>query len=266
MQLKNILIVYTKPRNTTEKLTLNLVQKILKKYKINYKNVIREKLSKKLVQNKELVIAVGGDGTFLMASHFIFNKMLMLGVNSDPKCKEGFFMATNKNDFERKLKRILKGDYEIKKLHRLEAFVGDKKISELALNEFYVASAKAYHTARYGFTIKGKRERQKSSGVLVSTAAGSYAWIKSAGGKTLPLYSDKFEYLIREPYCGRTAAKCSLVNGILGKNEEVLIEFEVGKGVIIADSTGKENRFDSEQKVTVKLSKKPLNVISFSKK
>ena len=56
------------------------------------------------------------------------------------------------------------------------------------------------------------------------------------------------------------------MNGIWDKNEEVLIEFEVGNGVIIADSTGKEHKFDSNQKVTIKVSKKPLNVISFSGK
>ena len=108
-------------------------------------------------------------------------------------------------------------------------------------------------------------ERQKSSGVLVSTAAGSYAWIKSAGGKELPLYSDDFEYIIREPYCGRTAAKCRLFNDILKKDEKIVIEFELGNGIIIADSTATEHKFKSGEKVTIKLSKKPLHIISFGR-
>ena len=217
MKLKNVLISYARVINKEQKSALSFVEKILKKHKINYDIVVREKLKRSYFRNKDLILAVGGDGTFLMTSHFIFDGTPLLGLNSDPSCREGFFMVTTKKDFDRKLKKVLKGNYKVKKLHRLEAFLGSRKISELALNEFYVASAKAYHTARYYFTIKGKRERQKSSGVLVSTAAGSYAWIKSAGGKTLPLYSDKLEYLIREPYCGRTAAKCSLVKGVLNK-------------------------------------------------
>ena len=266
MKLKNILIVYTTPINREEKSTLSSIKKILKKHKVGYKLVIREKLNKKLFQNKDLILVIGGDGTFLMASHYIFDKTLLFGVNSNPLSKEGFFMSATNNDFEKKLVRILNNDCRIRNFHRLEGFIGNKKISELALNEFYVASEKPYHTARYYLTIRGKRERQKSSGVLISSASGSYAWIKSAGGKTLPLESDKLEYLIREPYCGRTAAKCTLVNGILNKNEKLEIEFEVGNGIIIADSTGKEHKFKAKQKVTIKISKIPLNVISFAKK
>ena len=218
MDIKNTLVVYTNPSNNEEKSTLELVKRILKKYKIDCKIVHRNKLSKKLFQNKDLVVAVGGDGTFIRASHFILDKTPMLGINSDPRYKEGFFMAAVKKDFEKKFKKMLNDDYKIKKLQRLEAYIDNKKISELALNEFYIASEKQHHTAKYFLNVRGKKERQKSSGVLVSTAAGSNAWIKSAGGKILPLYSNKFEYLVREPYCGRLYAKCGLINGILNKN------------------------------------------------
>lgn len=263
MKLKNVLIVYTETINKTQKSTLSLVQKTLKKYKIYYNIAIREKLNINLFKNKGLIIAVGGDGTFLIASHYIFGKTLMIGVNSDPDYKEGFFMSATKDDFRIKLKKILKSKFKIKKLHRLEAYIGKKKIPEFALNEFYVAAAIPYHTAKYYFSINGKRERQKSSGILVSTAAGSNAWMKSAGGKILNLNSDKFQYLIREPYSGRTAKKCTLVNGILNKNQKIIIEFEISDGLILADSTGKEHRFKAKEKVVIKLSNKPIYAVSF---
>ena len=264
MKINNTLVVYKNPTNNEEKATLELVKRILKKNNINYKIAHRSKLSKKLFQNKDLIVAVGGDGTFLRASHFIFGKTPMLGVNSDPKYKEGFFMVTVKKDFEEKFKKILSDNYKIKKLQRLEAHVNNKKISELALNEFYIASEKPYHTAVYFFGVRGKKERQKSSGVLISTAAGSRAWIKSAGGKILPLNVDKFEYLVREPYYGRTCAKCNLVNGILNKNEKIEIIFEFGNGVLIVDSLSKEHKFKAGKKVTVKMSNKPLYCVSFN--
>src|SRR3989338_11163020 len=263
MKIKNILVVYTKLKNLAEKRTLHVVEKTLKKYNANYIISKRERLNKKLFQNKELVIAVGGDGTFLRASHFIFNKTPLLGVNSDPKCKEGFFMSAAKNDFEKKFKKILKKDYKIKKLHRLEAYIGRKKVPELALNEFYISSKKEYHTARYHLTVRGKKERQKSSGIIISTAAGSYAWMKSAGGKQLPLNSDKFEYMVREPYCGRISAKCGLVNGILDKDEKIIVEFEAGNGILIADSLSVEHMFKAKEEVMVKMSNKPLHSVSF---
>ena len=109
----------------------------------------------------------------------------------------------------------------------------------------------------------GKKESQKSSGVLISTAAGSHAWIKSAGGKILPLESTKFEYLVREPYYGRTCSKCRLVNNILSEKEKIEIMFEVGNGILIVDSLSKEHKFRSGDRVMVKISKKPLYFISF---
>jgi len=262
MKLENILIVYTESRRLAEKRTLKLVQEVVKKNKIKYSIQIREKLNKNLFKGKDLVLVVGGDGTFLMAAHHVLDKIPLMGINSDPSCKEGFFMISDIQDFERKFDKVIKGKFKIKELHTLEAFIGKKKIPELALNEYYVASEKPYHTARYYLTIKGVRERQKSSGVLISTAAGSYAWVKSAGGKELPLESDKFEYLIREPYCGRTAAKCSLVNGILNRNEKLVIEFEMGNGIVIADSIANEFKFKSKQKVTIKISDKKIYVVS----
>ena len=263
MKIKNILVVYTKPKNLAEKQTLQVVEKTLKKYNINYTISKRERLNKILFQDMDLVIAVGGDGTFLRASHFIFDKTPILGVNSDPKCKEGFFMSAAKNDFQKKFKKILKKDYKIKKLHRLEAYIGRKKVPELALNEFYVSSEKEYRTARYYLTVRGKRERQKSSGIIISTAAGSYAWMKSAGGKQLPLNSDKFEYMVREPYCGRINAKCNLVKGILDKDEKIIAEFELWGGILIADSLSVEHTFKAKEKVAVKMSNKPLHSVSF---
>ena len=144
-----------------------------------------------------------------------------------------------------------------------EIKLNNKKIKELALNEFYIASEKDYHTARYFLNVSGKKERQKSSGILISTPAGSNAWIKSAGGSILPLNSNKFEYLVREPYCGKISAKCSLINNVLNKNEKLELVFEVGNGIIIADSLSKEHKFRAGQKVIVRMSENPLYYISF---
>ena len=265
MKINSTLLVYAEPTNKEEKSTLDVVRSTLKKYKINYIDSKREILNKKLFQNKDLIIVVGGDGTFLRVSHFIFDKTPIFGVNSDPRYKEGFFMAAMKKDFEKKIKKIVKNNFEMKKIQRLEAYIGNRKIQELALNEFYVASEKQHHTARYFLSVRGKKEKQKSSGILISTAAGSNAWIKSAGGKILPLNSGKFEYLVREPYCGRVSARCGLANGILNKNEKLEVVFESSKGVLIADSLGNEHKFKAGQKVMVKISKNLLYIVSFNR-
>lgn len=263
MKIDHILVVYTKPKNKLQKDTIKHVKEVLKKNKISF--IIHERffLRPRYFKNMDMILVIGGDGTFLRTSHFVMDKTPLMGVNLDPANKEGFFMVSDKKDFEKKLKKVIAGKHKIKQLHRVQAYIGNKKVAEPALNEYYIASEVPYHTARYHLTLRGKRERQKSSGVLVGTAAGSYAWIKSAGGKTLPLFSDNFTYVIREPYCGRTAAKCSLHSGILKKNEKISIEFEIGNGIIIADSTANEYEFKAGQKVTISLSDKPIHAIRF---
>ena len=99
MKINNILIVYANPKNNAEKSTLELVKNTLRKYKIDYKVVHRGESNKELFKNKDLIIAVGGDGTFIKASHSVFDKTPMLGVNSDPRYKEGFLMSTSKTGF-----------------------------------------------------------------------------------------------------------------------------------------------------------------------
>ena len=263
MNIKNTLVVYATPTSSEQKKTISSVKSALKKCRIKHAIVHRGKLGKKSFENRDLAIAVGGDGTFLNTAHFIFSNMHILGVNSDPKFKEGFFMAASRKDFEKKFNRILDGDYKIRKLSRLEAYINGKKVPELALNEFYISRVKEYRTARYYIAITRMKERQKSSGIIISTAAGSHAWMKSAGGKTLPIDSNKFEYLVREPYCGRISAKCQLVNGILDKNDKLEIGFELGKGILIADSLSREHKFRAGQKIIVKVSEKPLYSIMF---
>ena len=260
MKLKNILTVYTPPTTKEQKSTLNMVIKILKKYKINFSIANRDKLNKKQLKNKDMVIAVGGDGTFLRAAQFV-DKQLIFGVNADIKNKEGFFMKSDKNDFEKKLKKIIKNQFNVRKLPRLEACINNKKIETFALNEFFIGARKSYHAAKYVIDIDGKKERQKSSGVLATTPTGSYAWAKSCCNKTLPLNSKNYQFVVREPYEGKVFKNYKLKYVVLNKNEKINIVSEMLDGILIADSVSREYSFKNGSKATIKLSDKHLNAL-----
>lgn len=260
MKLSNILVVYTRPTTREYKLTLELVKKVLKKYKIKYHLANRDLLNEIKFHNHNFVLAVGGDGTFLRAAQFI-NNQLIFGVNADIKSKEGFFMEGNKHNFEDKLKKIIKGSYKIKKMPRLEAYVNDRKINSCALNEFYIGAKKGYHAAKYIVELDGVKERHKSSGILVTTPAGSYAWASACSGKKLALNSKKFQFIVREPYEGRVFKDYKLKCGTLNKNQKLKIYSEMLDGVIVADSVGKEFSFKNGSKAIIKLSNNYLNLI-----
>lgn len=260
MELKNALIVYTRPTTKEYKLTLDRAINILKKYKIGFRLANRDKLSKAHFKNKEIIIAVGGDGTFLRAAHFV-GRQVLFGVNADVKNKEGFFMKSDKADFERKLRGIMKNEIKVRKLPRLEAWINNKKIETPALNEFFIGPRKSYQSAKYIIKINGKRERQKSSGILATTPSGSYAWAKSCCKKTMPLNSKKFQFVVREPYEGRIFGNYKLKHGLLGKNQKISIVSEMLDGILVADSVSKEYRLKNGSKATIRLSNKCLKTI-----
>ena len=260
MKLEKVLVVYTHPAYGVYKSTLDKVKKTLKKYRISYNLADRDKLKHDQFLNRDLIIAVGGDGTFLRAAQFV-DSQTILGVNADVNSKEGFFMSSDKSDFEQILKKILCRKISIKKFPRLETFVNNKKIEMLALNELFIGPKKAYHAAKYILKLGGKKERQKSSGVLATTPAGSYAWAKACGIKTMRLDSKKFQFVVREAYEGKVFRNYKLKNGILKPKQKIEIISEMLDGIIVADSVGIEHPFKNGSKAAVKLSKKGLNAV-----
>ncbi len=260
MKIKSILVVFTTPRTNEQKDSLTTIRKALKSKNLKFKLANRDKLRKEQFNDKELVMAVGGDGTFLRAAQFISNQMI-LGINADPKNKEGFFMSCDKNDFESKLKRILKNDCSLTRFPRLEAHIDNKKIDTYALNEFFIGPKKSYHAAKYVIRIGGFSERHKSSGILITTPAGSHAWAKACNGKTLPLDSRQFQFIVREPYEGNVFGDYRLKFGLLGNNQKIIVISEMLDGIIVGDSVSREYQFKNGSKAIIKLSDNYLNAI-----
>lgn len=260
MKLSNVLVVYTHPAYGIYKSTLDTVKRTLKKFMVNYNLADRDKLRHEQFQNRDLIIAVGGDGTFLRAAQFI-GRQLVLGVNADTLNKEGFFMSCDKSNFKSMLEKILDGRIKIKKFPRLEAYINNKKIGAAALNEFFIGPKKAYHAAKYIISLEGAKERQKSSGVLVTTPAGSYAWAKACGIRNMPLGSNNFQFVVREPYEGKVFRGYRLKKRVLTPNQKLKIVSEMLDGTIVADSVGKEHSFMNGSTAKVGLSKNYLNVV-----
>ena len=260
MEFNKVLVVYTIPRTYTQKKSLDFVKKILQKYELNFTLANRDKLKASQFLNKDLIIAVGGDGTFLRAAQFS-NESIMLGVNADPKNKEGFFMKCHSKSFERVLKKLLYNKIKTRKLPRLEARISGKKIGSFAVNEFFIGPRKAYQASKYIIKVDKHKERHKSSGIIVATPAGSYAWASASHGKKMHLDSKNFQYVVREPYMGKIFRDYKLRRGILKKGRKITVISEMLDGIVVADSVSKEYSLKHGQKVEVKMSEKPVEVV-----
>lgn len=147
----------------------------------------------------DLVIAIGGDGTTLGTSHFVTDALL-LGVNSAPGDSVGHFCAVHRQNFATRLQEVLRGAWLPTLLTRLAVSLDDRPLPELALNDVLIAHDCPAATTRYLMELNGYEEEHRSSGVWISTAAGSTAGIHSAGGRKMPLSSRRLQYLVRELY------------------------------------------------------------------
>jgi NAD+ kinase len=153
----------------------------------------------------DLVITVGGDGTLLAASHQIGAGGKLLGVNSAPDHSVGFFCGAKKGSVAKTIARALAGELAETELTRMRVDLNGKCIHARVLNEALFCHASPAATSRYILRVTGAdgstgEEDQRSSGLWVGPAAGSTAAQRSAGGKILPLESERIQYVVREPY------------------------------------------------------------------
>lgn len=260
--MENATVVYMNLDIKEHRKTLEVVRSALDKANINCVGCQREDANISHFNKADLVIVVGGDGTFLRAAQYV-DKQLMLGVNSYPEEKEGFFTRATRKDFKEKLDRVLNGRFKLLKLVRAGCRINGSALPP-ALNEYYFGYPKAYHVARYRIKFKGIQERHKSSGIIVGTPAGSHAWIGSAGGKKMKLDARDLQWVVREPYGRRVTKHDKLTRGFVKEKEKLKIISEMrGTGVVVADSIEKEYVVMKNDEVEFFVSDKDINFVEF---
>lgn len=254
MKLRNVLVVHKIGFTDKEKKAYNTILEILKKKGIFFRVISLLEVHASVLHDRDLVIVIGGDGTFLKTTHAA-TAVPFLCINANPEKTEGFFSRTTATTAEKKLAKIRAGKIKPKTLWRLQAAINGRLI-EPCMNEYYIGEQKPYHVSRYVFQCDGICEIQKSSGLLVCTAAGSSAWCRSAGGKVLALDKKEFQAVVREPYIGRLA-KTKIKKKIF-KNAVVSITALSEGIVVVADAVGKEHSVPRNSTVVIKQSEKPL--------
>ncbi|MBI5481831.1 MAG: NAD(+)/NADH kinase [Deltaproteobacteria bacterium] len=146
------------------------------------------------IAGRDLVVAVGGDGTFLEVSHYVTDATL-LGVNSDPGGSTGFFCCATAESFGASLDAL--DQLPRTALHRVEMVRDGVRLPELVLNDVLYAHANPAATSRYRIVVDGRTTTHRSSGLLVCTAAGSSAWMYQEGGALMPLDAPGLQYCHR---------------------------------------------------------------------
>lgn len=210
------------------------------KSELNARNITttwRHDFSGVIPDNFDLVITVGGDGTVLHASHSI-GKAPVLSINSSPETSTGYFTSGDASQFATIIDNVLAGKMKLLKLFRMEVKVNGEVVNSRILNDVLFSNNCPASTTRYELRVNSASEHQISSGVWISTAAGSTAAIKAAGGNPMETGLCNLQYAVREPCPGGGRDHLhlpTLTNGIIRSEDSIAIRSKSASATLFID-------------------------------
>jgi NAD+ kinase len=210
----------------------------------------------------DLVVTLGGDGTLLWASQAIGAGCPVVAINSAPKDSVGYFCAATNEHLADVLRDALRGALRERELTRMRVELDGKLCSSRVLNDALFSHLSPAATTRYAIVFHGNREEHKSSGVWVATAAGSTAAIRSAGGRALPIGSEKLQFVEREPYAlGK--ARHHLLRGVIAGNQRLQIQSHMRIGRLYLDGPHIWHAVQIGSRIRFGRSDEPLTLLGF---
>lgn len=246
---------------------------------VKHQTIERERLPTFMFGDDDLVITVGQDGLVSNTAKYLDGPPIF-AINPDATRYDGILMPFERSTFQGPLRAALKGQHR-HKIVRLAEATSSANQSLLAFNDFFVG-ARSHVSARYEICIGKQRERQSSSGVIVSTGAGSTGWLQSiyagaAGvieafggtvipppnGGRLPWDSEQLVYSVREPFpSGATGT--SMVHGLVDNTAPLQLVSHMGSdGVVFSDGVESDYlAFNAGTTVQIGIAKQVARLIS----
>jgi len=194
---------------------------------------------------KDLVVAVGQDGLVANVAKYVGGQPIV-PVNPDPARFDGVLLPFQTPQARQAVERVLAGKARVREITLAEAKLADGQ-RLLAFNDLYVG-ARTHVSARYKIGNGKASEAQSSSGVLVSTGAGSTGWLSSVfnmaagiasftGGKAgeapkLQWEDPRLVFVVREPFASRHS-KIGTVAGVIKPGEHLALESQMPSGGVI---------------------------------
>jgi NAD kinase len=201
-----------------------------------------------------VIVTAGQDGLVANTAKYVGGRPIV-AVNPDPVRFDGLLLPFLASDCVEGVERVANGTASFRSVTMAETTLQDGQ-HLLAFNDFFIG-ANSHISARYAIRHGTESEEQSSSGVLISTGAGSTGWMSSvfnmATGVTrrfgsgtpvslnLPWETRKLVFVVREPFISRTSG-AKIVAGEIDTQSVLSIESHMPQnGVIFSD--GVENDF-----------------------
>ena len=122
----------------------------------------------------EVVVIVGQDGLVANAAKYV-GDLPIVAVNPDPQRIDGVLLPFRVEQARTMVRRVLDGKARSRDVTLAEVNLNDGQ-RMLAFNDFFIGAA-SHVSARYTLEAARQSEPQSSSGILISTGAGSTGWM-----------------------------------------------------------------------------------------
>jgi len=219
--------------------------------KLKHQILKRELISRFAFEPDDLVIVVGQDGLVSNTAKYLDGQPI-LAVNPDPEIHDGVLLPFTAKTVADGLGKLLAGKLKINRVTMAQVETSDGQ-KLLAFNDFFVGAA-SHVSARYELVFGGSQEVQSSSGIIISTGAGSTGWLKSVyrgavntakalGGDillpkndgALPWDTDKLPFIVREPFPSKVTGT-DITIGAVTRDQPLLVRSRMAtNGVIFSD-------------------------------
>jgi len=197
---------------------------------------------------EDVVLTLGQDGLVANTAKYAGNQPIV-AFNPEPERFDGVLLPFAPVQARATVERIFHEKARIRTVTLAEARLTDGQ-RLLAFNDLFIGP-RTHVSALYRITHGDRSERQSSSGLIVSTGAGSTGWISSAFNMAsgMASYSNgaaikaqrmaweerRLLYVVREPFASRHSAS-SMVIGTVEAGDKLCIESLMPTcGVIFSD-------------------------------
>lgn len=234
--ISNIGILYNIEHHGVDEVVKTL-ETTLKKHKFNYeKNAFSPSINTEINNfdsKVDIVIVVGGDGTFLAASrHFSKENIPLLGINTG---KLGFLAQIQKHEINDGIEKLIQGKFKIEERLMIQAKSQENKHYE-ALNDIVIRGSSITRAAKLFMYINDNHVCDYvADGLIIATPTGSTAYTLSAGG---PVLHPTLNAFVIVPICPHALTARPLV---VPSTEKVKIELKTPNENFLLTADGQKN-------------------------
>ncbi len=201
-----------------------------------------------LFNPNQVVIVIGQDGLVANTAKYV-NGIPIIAVNPDIERYDGVLLPFNSDNFIVAVEKVITQQFNTKIATLAEARLNDGQ-RLLAFNDLFIGAA-SHVSARYRIAHQQQTEEQSSSGIIVSTQAGSTGWMSSVFNMSFAiqafveqqprekpvatLEANQLMFAVREPFQSKQT-QTDLVAGILTAEISLQVESLMPiNGVIFSD-------------------------------